>query len=219
MRAQPIVVMFSGGMDSSAVAVHYLSAGHAVHLLTMVNGAQKWVELAQYKAEWIRKRFGAQCSWAPIECTYLFHELAIANLEADTIKYGNLVCCGCKLAMLAEAILYSRRHGIRAVADGFRKQQAYYPEQTPGFMNAAGRLARRYGITCLHPFYTAAAAAMDDLALQAGVPPSPIQPYCIFERNRVRQSRKIAAYVQSKLPQVRAYIAAQWKNPASESRS
>lgn len=203
-----IAVLFSGGADSTATAVHYLQKGYAVHLLTFDNGAEKWLELAEYKAHWIIQQFPESCSWRLLDSTYLFHELAIRPLEQDVKKYGNLVCCGCKLAMLAESILYCRRNGITELADGFQKAQDYYPEQTPDYIVPADGFARAYGIKYVHPFWEHPEFKQDHVTLSSAIPPSPIQPYCIFGNNPILNKKFIRPYVESKLPAMRKYLAA-----------
>jgi len=211
MKAKKVAVLFSGGVDSTAAAIYYLKRGYEARLLTFDNGAEKWLELAEYKADWIRKQFPERCSWRLLDSTHLFHELAIRPLEQDVKKYGNLICCGCKLAMLCEAILYCRRNGISDLADGFQRGQDYYPEQTPDYMVPADRFARAYGVRYSHPFWDHAELRQDQITLGGAVPPSPIQPYCIFGCNPILNKEQIRPYVMSKLPGMRAYLNAAMK--------
>ena len=201
-----IAILFSGGYDSSAVAAYYLKRGRVAHLITFDNGAQKWLELSEYKAESIEKRFPGRCSWRLLDCTFLFHEIAIKTLESDVREFGNLVCCGCKLAMLAEAIIYCRKNGIAELADGFRKEQDYYPEQTPDYMTRADRFAAAYGIDYLHPLWDHPGLTPQQMALDAAIPTSAMQAYCLFGQNPVREKRFIGPYVESKLPALKAYV-------------
>ncbi|MCX6356725.1 MAG: 7-cyano-7-deazaguanine synthase [Candidatus Aureabacteria bacterium] len=216
-RAKTIAILFSGGTDSTATAVYYLQKGYAAHLLTFDNGAEKWLELAEFKAHLITKQFPGRCVWKLLDSTLLFHDLAIVPLVDDVKKYGgrgNLVCCGCKLAMLCGAIIYCRRHGIAQLADGFQKAQDYYPEQTPDYMIPADRFARAYGIRCLHPFWEHPDLSQDHITLSGAVPPSPIQPYCIFGCNPITDRKFIRPYVESKLPAMRQYLTRGLKSKA-----
>ncbi|MEI6632360.1 MAG: hypothetical protein WCP22_00930 [Chlamydiota bacterium] len=204
-----VAILFSGGADSTAVAVHLLQEGREALLLTFDNGAEKWLELAGYKADFIRKQFPGLCAWKLLDSTPLFHDLAIAPMVDDVGRYGkggNLVCCGCKLAMLCEAIVYCRKHGIREIADGFQKAQDFYPEQTPDYMVPADRFARSYGIRYFHPFWDNPGLKQDKITLGGAVPPSPIQPWCLFGCNPILDKKCIRPYVESKLPAMKVYV-------------
>jgi len=206
MTPKKIAILFSGGVDSTATAIYLLKRGYETHLLTFDNGAEKWLDLAEYKAGWIKKQFPERCSWELRDSTHLFHELAIRPLEQDVKKFGNLICCGCKLAMLCEAIIYCKRNNITELADGFQRAQDYYPEQTPDYMVPADRFAGAYGIRCLHPFWEHPELKQDQITLSGAVPPSPIQPYCIFGCNPILNKKFIRPYVRSKLPAMRKYV-------------
>ena len=189
-----------------AVALRYLRKKRPVALLTFYNGAESMMEHAKRRADLLRKRFRGLVTWEQRDVKDLFHRLAIQPLESDIRKYGTLVCCGCKLAMLAEAVCFCREHGIRELADGFRREQLYYPEQTDEYMTPAGRLARSFGVRYVHPLYEATDADVHRMAAEEGLPSVALQPSCLFAFNRIRPSAKIRKYVDAKLPAVRAFV-------------
>jgi len=205
-KDQRIVLMFSGDLDSTAVAVQSLQKGSIVHMLTFNNGAQKWLDLAQAKANYVIKKFPDRTSWEILDCTFLFHELAIKTLENDIRKCGNLVCVACKLAMLTEAILYCKEHGITKIVDGFKKSQDYYPEQTPEYMDATYRFASEFHISYEHPLWDDLMQDLEDVALSGDIPNSPMQPYCLFERNQVTDHSYIAKFVETKIELAKVYL-------------
>jgi len=205
----PIAVLFSGGVDSTAVAIHLLREGREARLLTFDNGAEKWLELAELKAGYVRKRFPGLCTWELLDSTSLFHDLAIAPMVEDVKKHGkggNLVCCGCKLAMLGEAIVYCRGNGIPEIADGFQMGQDYYPEQTEEYIVPAGRFARSYRVRYVHPLWGRPELKQEKITLEGAVPPSPIQPWCLFGGNPILDKRHIRPYIESKLLALKAYV-------------
>ena len=201
-----VAILFSGGADSTATVLHYLRKKRPVALLTLYNGAESMMDMAKYRAGLLREKFGSLCTWEQRDVKDLFHRLAIQTLEPDVKKYGTLVCCGCKLAMLAEAILFCREHGIQELADGFRREQIYYPEQTAEYMVPTGRLAQSFGVRYVHPLYEKRDATVHQMAADAGLPSVALQPSCLFAFNRIRPSVKIRKYVISKLPAVRAFL-------------
>lgn len=157
-----IALLFSGGADSMSAAVYYLKAGDRVKMVTFDNGAERKFENSKKTAELIRKKFPGQVSWQLQDSSALFKKMGIVNIDKDIQKYGDsLVCCSCKLAMLAEMIVYCRKNNIKVIADGFNKNQLYYPEQLPEYMEPAGELTRKYGITYEHPIYGLSRAKRD----------------------------------------------------------
>jgi len=201
-----VLVLFSGGLDSTAVALKHLEMGDQVELHTFCNGAQKWLDLAKIKADFIINQYPDYCSWVLCDCTYLFHEIAIKNLEKDIKEFGNLVCCGCKLAMLGEAIILCKHKNLKGISDGFNREQIYYPEQTPNFIKATKDFCLLYELDYEHPLYDEDRNSFMDLHLKHNVPPSPIQPYCIFERNPVLDKSHIEEYTKRKLDILKTYI-------------
>jgi len=197
--------LFSGGMDSTATAARYLQNGYSVLLVTFDNGAQRGLDEPRAKAELIAKKYKGRCEWKLLECVFLFHEIAIENLEEDIKKFGNLVCCGCKLAMLSEAIIYCKKHEIKTIADGFEKGQIYYPEQTPEYIAVADDFAGQFGINYLHPIYEMNAGQIENLVRNAGLPLEPKQSTCLFGLNRV-SNKNIEEYTRSKLNIARHHI-------------
>ena len=200
-----VLILFSGGVDSTAVTSYYLQKGYKVQLITFDNGAEKGLDKPEHKANLIKRQFGEQCSWKLLECTFLFHEIAIKNLEQDIRKYGNLICCGCKLAMLSEAIIFCKRHEIKMVADGFERGQIYYPEQTPEYISVANSFAKKYNISYLHPIYEMNSKQIEDLTFSIGISTESEQADCLFGLNRVK-NKNIRKYTQLKLPIARQYI-------------
>lgn len=201
-----ITVLFSGGLDSTAVAIEFLKANWFVHMLTFYNGAEQWLDLAKVKADYIMRAFPNKTSYQVRDCTYLFHELGIRSLESDIITYGNLVCCACKLAMLTEAILFCKEKNVSLVADGFKESQSYYPEQTPEFMLATKEFAARFGVEYVHPLWETPLESLEDIALSVGVPTSPMQAYCLFERNPVTGNTHVEEFVRTKISQAHPYL-------------
>ena len=202
-RPSPVAVLFSGGTDSTAVAVHLLRRGRATRLLTFDNGAEKWLELAGYKAGFIQRRFPGLCTWELLDSTALFRDLAVVPMVEDVKRFGgggNLVCCGCKLAMLGMAIVYCREQAIDEIADGFRRSQSFYPEQTEEYIAPTDRFALSYRVRCLHPLWDRPQPKSEKTG------PPPRQPRCLFGENRIRDRSGIRPYVTSKLSALKAYV-------------
>jgi len=200
-----VAVLFSGGIDSSAAALIYLQKGCKVQLITFDNGAERNLDNPKIRADLIKRKFGTQCSWKMLNSGELFHRIAVKNLEKDVKKYGNLICCGCKLAMLAELIIYCKKHDIKIIADGFEAGQVYYPEQHPDYISATDSFAKEFGISYEHPIYKMSAKAIKKINSDAGIMAAPVQVECLFGLNRVK-NKNIKKYTKMKLPLARQYV-------------
>jgi len=199
-------VLFSGGADSMAAAVYYLKNGYSVKLLTYDNGAERNFENSAKTAKAIQKRFPGKVSWELKDSGVLFKKTGIVSMSGDIKKYGdNLLCCSCKLAMLAEAIVYCLKKNVKIIADGFNRNQLYYPEQVPEYIEITGSLAARYGIKYEHPIYGFSRAKRDALIRSAGIKAKPAQASCLFAFNRVR-SKRVGEYTKAKMPKAVRYI-------------
>ncbi len=204
-------VLFSGGADSMAAAVYYLANGYSVKLLTYDNGAERNFENSAKTAAAIRKRFPGKVSWDLKDSSVLFKKTGIVNVAADIKEYGNnLLCCSCKLAMLAEAIVYCLKNNVKIIADGFNRNQLYYPEQLPEYIDITGSLAARYGIKYEHPIYGFSRAKRDALIRATGIKAKPAQASCLFAFNRLR-NEKVGEYTKAKMPLAVRYINKNWR--------
>jgi len=203
-----VLVLFSGGADSTATAVYYLNKGYKVQLITFDNGVEINLCNSEKKAKMIIRKHPKLCSWQMLNNRNLFREMAIKTLEQDVKKYGNLVCCGCKLAMLAQSIVFCKKNGIKIIADGFEKGQIYYPEQTPDYIYVASLLCKKFGVKNEHPLYNLSSTEIENLTVQAGLPPAPLQASCMFGENRLK-SRHIKKYTLKKLPMAAEYVKSQ----------
>ncbi|MEA2081195.1 MAG: 7-cyano-7-deazaguanine synthase [Elusimicrobiota bacterium] len=180
-----IAVLFSGGVDSVAAALYYVKKGYEVHLLTFDNGAESGLEKSGKKADELKLEYPDNVKWEARDSRELFRKLAIRDMERDVRKYGNLICCGCKMAMLAEALIYCRKNKIRILADGFRKEQKYYPEQTRAYMDIAAEIAGDFGVKYEHPVYDMSLVRVKKFIESAGISAVPSQASCLFAFNRV----------------------------------
>jgi hypothetical protein len=101
--------------------------------------------------------------------------------------------------MLAKAILLCRDHHISVLADGYRKEQGYYPEQTKEFIAIADDLASKLGVHYQHPLYELSSEQIRELTLRGGLRFQAQQASCLFGENRMSEKGKaIALYTQEK---------------------
>ncbi|OQA91285.1 MAG: 7-cyano-7-deazaguanine synthase [Elusimicrobia bacterium ADurb.Bin231] len=205
-KQKKVLILFSGGTDSTAAAVYYLKKGVKTYLVTFDNGVESDLDLSEKKSKIIIKKFPQLCSWRMLNSKDLFHKMAIKTLEKDVKKYGVLVCCACKLAMLSESILFCMKNHINIIADGFQKSQNYYPEQTQEYIKVASRLCGKFNIKNEHPLYDLTSERIKNIILSAGIPAKPQQAKCLFGENRIK-SEYVEKYTLNKLNIALNYIA------------
>jgi 7-cyano-7-deazaguanine synthase in queuosine biosynthesis len=183
--SQEVAILYSGGLDSSALVGWYATKRYdVIHLLTFDNGAQKNINLSKIKIHQFKKLFPKTIFHHHIlSSSYLFKKIALHDIEDDIPRYKtNLICVGCKMSMHAHALLYAIEHNIKLVADGFAKRQEHFPEQDHVFHEIMQQIYLSYGVCYESPLYDIATdkATVKDLLSRYGISTKSIEPECLF---------------------------------------
>ncbi len=212
LEAKKIGLFYSGGLDSQTVAAALLNMGYDITLITIDNGAQTNKDIANTAVNYLAalKTPGKITNHAHLSAQALYRDIAIRKLPEDIKKYGvDYSCLGCKISMLAVAIVYAKEQGIDALLDGFVKAQAFYPEQTNAYINFVDSMCSDYGIEHHSPLY-----ALNDkekvkfLAVTLGVPTRSLDCNCLFEERAMEVNEAdVSDYLQRKKEDVESYIA------------
>jgi len=209
---QEAIILYSGGLDSSAVAAVY---GHrrydTLHLLTFDNGTQSNIELAEVRIPSFGERFkNTNFIHETLSTKYLFKKIALNNITEDILKYEtNLVCVGCKMAMHAEALVYALDNGIDEIVDGFAERQERFPEQDISFVNEMKRVHAKYGIEYKSPLYNRVKSKEDvkELLFMYDLSTKSIEPNCILGGTfSPAEKHKIRGYFKEKEKFIDDYI-------------
>ncbi len=150
---QPVAVLFSGGRDSTAVALGFREAGHTLHLLSFrsalgVDDGLQAVRLAELARAWPAGSFVAH----QLPVAGLIREICFRDLAQDVLADGcQLILLGESIAMLIRAVEICRREGIRSLAMGATGYQAHFPEQQPATLRSFAVLCGEYGVRFLTP--------------------------------------------------------------------
>ena len=201
---QEVVVLYSGGLDSSAVVGYYAIKGYdTIHLLTFDNGAQKNLSLCNVKIDEFRSTFPKTHFIHSIKnSSYLFKKVALVDIESDFVKYKtNLICVGCKMAMHAMAIIYALENKIGMVADGYAKRQDDFPEQDISAIQEMKAIYSKFNIRYESPLYDVLKSkdATKDLLAKYGLSTKSIEGECLFGGTFSKgDSQSIAAYAKAK---------------------
>jgi len=155
----PVLVMFSGGSDSTLTA-SLLSEQHTVvHLVTYEHSAMTFAAKSRNAAEALRVAHGAErFVHSMIDINGYMARIFLRPLPQDLRRYGTYalpMCCGsCKLSMHVRSILYCREHDIRYAADGSNAELSeLFPEQMQPVLELYRGLYERYGIEYTNPVF------------------------------------------------------------------
>ncbi|MCD6328655.1 7-cyano-7-deazaguanine synthase [bacterium] len=157
MADNEALVLFSGGLDSSAVAILMLERFERLHLLTYNYG------YGQIFQNWSRKGvnglvdvYGRQRFVHTIaSCKELFQHILMRSIVRDYKKYQSkfIWCLACKLSMHASNIIYCLEHGMDTAADGSSGETDYYVEQMSLSVDRLRSFYREFGIDFETPVY------------------------------------------------------------------
>ncbi len=206
-----VAILYSGGLDSTHTAIHYLERGVSPHLITFDNGAVSFLEQIERQLSYLeRVDPNIPIIFKIISIRHLMRKIVFDTLTEDILEFKqDMTCVGCKIAMTAEIILYAIRHGIKTISDGYRKKQDYHPEQTTEFMDGVDSFVRDNGLNYTHPVYDVENnGELIDRGIRHNIPFTSVQTYCvIFSPDTQRgQEAAIADYVAKKIPVAQKYI-------------
>jgi hypothetical protein len=170
-----VLVMFSGGADSSLTA-SLLSEDHpVVHLVTYTHRAMSLPARCTASYEFLRKAHGYEKFVHHIrDIDDLTSLLFFWALPAGVQEHGAYALSfpgdSHRLAMHVASILYCQEHAIRYAADGSNLDVSkLFSEQTPRVLDMYRRLYARYGIEYSNPVF--AVERSHDLLFERGVTP------------------------------------------------
>lgn len=209
---EKVVVLYSGGLDSSAVtAVCAANGCKEIHLLTFDNGVESNVELANFKIPSFQRRFSETTFIHRIlPSKYLFKKVALKDIEIDIPSYGsNLICVGCKMSMHAMALIYAIKNNISMVMDGFAKRQEDFPEQDIAFLEEMKKIYLEYGVNYQSPLYERVQNKNDvkDILSRYNLSTKSIEAECLFGGTfSIATSENIRRYFLDKISIMKTYI-------------
>lgn len=210
-HAKRALVTFSGGRDSSSVAVEMAKKGYFVTLYTYQAGMPELTGPSGDSAPDIRhqellKAFpGFVDEHRVIEGSlYLVRKLAIEKTNSTHVVYPIALA----LAFHAGAILYCLKHGIKDLACGYSGYQAKedrYIEQRDDFFELMGKFLGEYGITYHAPAIKKSKQEVIDTLETYGISSNSMENKSVFGGISFDVS-KAHEYWDECIPEVRKYI-------------
>jgi diphthamide synthase (EF-2-diphthine--ammonia ligase) len=149
-----VVVLFSGGRDSSLTTCLLHQRGCSVELLTTSSGESFGEELVSYRVEELRTALNAELPWSRISTPGLFRSVAIADIERDFQQWStNLIILGAQFASLTEGVVHCLRNEVDTLAAGYVKYEQDYHEQSPAAVAWFTEFCASFGIHLKLPVY------------------------------------------------------------------
>lgn len=207
---EKVLVNYSGGIDSTLSAARLASEDYDVYLVTYNTGAMIRPEISKIPASMLKERFPENIMSHDVVPLYgLFKKMALKNIEEDFKKYNvNLICMGCKLAMLTESIRTTNKKEIGKIADGYSTRQSEWPEQMPEVVKVIGEICEKYGIEHMTPVYEITTKADTKMALlEFGLLPKSIEGACQFGGTfSLPKVEIVLDYIHDKEPLIEKYL-------------
>ena len=155
-RGDDVAVLFSGGVDSTTVAVLAAERFKRVHLLTFNTGFLYNMDLSCKHVITLREIFGDDViRHEIINIRRVWRNIQHMNITKALRRFKSwfILCMGCKLTMHSATIRYCREHGIKTAYGGENKCQEQYPEQKQAILDEIQHLYQEYDITYKSPVY------------------------------------------------------------------
>lgn len=175
--AAPLILMFSGGRDSTIAAARLCHAGSALSLVTISSGHLVGIER-------VRSRIQEMGSILPSSTRWL-HVRQPTALLTDTTFYEK-TCLPCHHSYVVASSVLAYRFGVRKLAFGYTHYQSGWPEQSPMAVASLTSLLSRYGIELLLPAYDLDSRATAERELiQLGLSSASLEQKCLQQIQNV----------------------------------
>jgi predicted subunit of tRNA(5-methylaminomethyl-2-thiouridylate) methyltransferase len=156
LQQNELVLLFSGGTDSTYTAVIMAKEYEKIHLLTYDRLGFFNVPNSKRSVELLRKEFGEQrFDQTVINFEEFFKKVSYHNYFRDLFKYGlyTLSVCGlCKLAMHWRTICFCFENKLTCVCDG-ANEEMIDPSQDEANIEHIRSLYGEFGIKYFNPVF------------------------------------------------------------------
>jgi predicted subunit of tRNA(5-methylaminomethyl-2-thiouridylate) methyltransferase len=195
MGYNELVLLFSGGTDSTYTAVLMSQQYPRIHLITYDRFGFLNTQNSFNNALALKEKFGeSKFTHQIINIDDLYKKVAYDSYIRDIFKYRFflLLTCGlCKLAMHWQTILYCLDNRIKSVCDGSNQEMAADPSQDRDILKEMKILYKEFGIDYFTPIFDTATEIREKTVFDLGFFPvqkSKLtrfswekQPYCTQE--------------------------------------
>ncbi len=157
---ESVCVMFSGGLDSTVVALEMCRVFRRVALLTVDFPMTVGLGNAVRNVKGLRAAFpGVQIEHHVVDGDQarkrIWKTLPDDYFDHCRGRGLGLTCLGCKTAMLVETVKFCLAERIGHAANGMTRTQSNHPDCLPEIVNRFGDFLAEYGIVYINPVYEA----------------------------------------------------------------
>ena len=151
-----VLLMYSGGKDSTLAAIRLYNAGYNIHFIHFDNGHMKDADkpyLTYQKTFGFQKDYYFEYEYSKVDVSSIFKEYYSnwsPTLSNDPSLTSEIRCLSCRLAMYTKAIMIAKEKGFKYIAEGARISQKFMLEQLP-MIEKLKELAASFGIKLLFP--------------------------------------------------------------------
>lgn len=153
--AKDVLLLYSGGKDSTLSAIRLHNAGYNVHFIHFDNGHMKDQDKPYLT---YRKTFSPEDGYyfsylhknCDIKCLFNCLFSNYNSFKDNSELTSEIRCLSCRMAMYIEAIRIAKKEGFKYLAEGARTSQKFMLEQRP-ILKRVKDIASSYGIELLLP--------------------------------------------------------------------
>ncbi len=210
-RSKEVLVLYSGGKDSSATAVELAVSGHQVTLFSCVAGptelsGPKGDSAPDIRTHELLKAFPNNINSTRVLCddSYLIRKLGIERTNKEHVVYPLVLA----LAVHTVAICHCLKNNIKTIAcgySGYQSNKENYIEQRSDFVELTKKFLKEYGISLLTPVVTKSESEVKDILERHGISSNSLEGKTIFSGIPFEQDKAKEFWLAS-LPICRDFI-------------
>ncbi len=157
MRDKKIVILFSGGTDSTLTSALMAEKFKRIYLITYSRFGLFAINNSKTNVEKLRDKFkNIYFSHHIIKVNKLFNYVSYEHYFHHLIKHRFflLSTCGlCKLAMHIRTVIFCLKNDVVEVCDGANKNMRLFPDQMASVMQETRKMYAHFGINYTSPVF------------------------------------------------------------------
>lgn len=143
-RANQVLLMFSGGRDSTLAALRLNDAGHSLKLVTITAGHLYGLNNVERRLREIAPMLDAKTEWL---------QIVQPKLAGTQHFFHKQTCLPCQSAYVIAGTNIAKQTGIGKIALGYASYQAGWPEQGPQATAVLRSTLAQHGFELMLPVY------------------------------------------------------------------